>query len=50
MSEEQITNEVRQPKKSTNDMTFDELKAYTKTIQDNKKKYNYKYSNKIIKR
>tara|TARA_R110000824_G_scaffold65532_2_gene170574 strand:- start:6736 stop:6996 length:261 start_codon:yes stop_codon:yes gene_type:complete len=42
MSEEQITNE-KKPKKSIDDMTFDELKTYTKTIQDNKKKYIRKY-------
>ena len=45
---EQITNDdviVINPykKKSIDDMSFDELKAYTKKIQENKKKYIRKY-------
>ena len=41
MNTEQIT-EIKQPKK-TDDMTFEELKAYTIRIKENKKKYIRKY-------
>jgi len=43
---EQITQEQEEeitPKKTIDTMTFDELKAYTKKIQDNKRKYIRKY-------
>ena len=45
MSESEITEPtlIKKPKKSIDDMSFDELKAYTKTIQENKKKYIRKY-------
>tara|TARA_R110000803_G_scaffold9668_1_gene30377 strand:+ start:277 stop:534 length:258 start_codon:yes stop_codon:yes gene_type:complete len=43
MSEEQITNEKKQPKKTIDEMSFSELKTYTKNLNDKKKKYIRKY-------
>tara|TARA_R110000764_G_scaffold120001_1_gene207847 strand:- start:415 stop:699 length:285 start_codon:yes stop_codon:yes gene_type:complete len=52
MSEEQITNEksfdktlpkFKQPKKTIDEMSFSELKTYTKNLNDKKKKYIRKY-------
>jgi len=43
---EQITQEQEEeisPKKTIDTMNFEELKAYTKKIQDNKRKYIRKY-------
>jgi uncharacterized membrane protein len=43
IQEEQITDESTKETKKIDDMTFEELKTYTKKLKENKKKYIRKY-------